>query len=48
LHRLIDRCGGDGTIIDWLDELTADCPRKRAAAVRDQCHARCPDLPRAV
>jgi hypothetical protein len=48
LHRLIDRHGGSGTIIEWLDGLTADCPRKRAAAITDQCHARCPDLPTVV
>jgi hypothetical protein len=35
-------------IFDWLDALTHDCPRKRAASVSDQCHARCPDLPEVV
>jgi len=24
LHRLIDQHGGNGTIIQWLDALTAD------------------------
>jgi hypothetical protein len=48
LHRLIDQRGGNGTVIDWLAALTADCPRKRAASVSDQCHARCPDLPKVV
>ena len=48
LHRLIDQRGGDGTILGWLDKLTADCPRKRAASVNDQCHVRCPDLPKVV
>ena len=48
LHRLIDQHGGDGTIIAWLDALTRDCLRKRAASVSDQCHARCPDLPKVV
>jgi hypothetical protein len=33
-------------ILDWLDELTTDCPRKRSASISDQCHARCPDLPK--
>jgi hypothetical protein len=32
-------------LLDWLDGFTADCPRKRAAKISDQCHARCPDLP---
>jgi hypothetical protein len=27
-------------ILDWLDELTADCPRKQSASISDQCHAR--------
>ena len=41
LSRLIDERGRDDTIIDWLGALTADCPRKRAASISDQCHARC-------
>jgi hypothetical protein len=36
------------TIIEWFAALTADCPRKRAARVSDQCHARSPDLPKVV
>jgi len=48
LRWLIQKRGPDVRILDWLDELTADCPRKRAASVSDQCHARCPDLPRVV
>jgi len=48
LRRLIEQRGRDGTIIDWLDELAADCPRKHAAAISDQCHARCPDLPKVL
>jgi len=42
LAPLIDQHGGNGTIISWLDALTRDCPRKRAASVSDQCHARAP------
>jgi hypothetical protein len=45
---MIDRRGRDGRILDWLAELTADCPRRRAASISDQCHARCPDLPKVV
>ena len=48
LYRLIDQQGGNGTIIAWLEALTADCPRKRAASVSDQCYARCPDLPKVL
>jgi len=48
LRRLIERCGRDVRILDWLDELTADCPRKKSASVNDQCHAACPDLSKVV
>jgi len=46
LRRLIEQRGRDVRILDWLDGLTADCPRKRAASVSDQCHAGCRDLPK--
>ena len=48
LRTLIDGRGGQGKIIDWLDEITADCPKKMAASMNDQCDARCPDLPRVL
>jgi hypothetical protein len=48
MRRLVDQHGGNGSIIAWLEALTADCPRKRAASVSDQCHARCPDLPKVL
>ena len=35
LRRLIDQQGDDGTIIDWLDGLTTDCPRRRDASISD-------------
>ena len=28
LSRLIDKLGGNGKVIDWLDELTAECPKR--------------------
>jgi hypothetical protein len=43
LVRLI---GADGKLTDWLCDLTADCPRRRAGNVSDQCDARCPNLSR--
>jgi hypothetical protein len=46
--RLIEQRKRDGSIIDWPDALTADCPRKRAPSVSDPCHALCPDLPRVL
>jgi hypothetical protein len=44
LFRLIKARGRDGKVIDWLDEVTADCLKKRAGNMSDQCGARCPDL----
>jgi hypothetical protein len=48
LQHLIDNCGRDTKVIDWLDEITADCPKKRAHNWNDPCAARCPDLPRVL
>ena len=44
LERLIMSRGRDAKLIDWLDELTANCPKKVARNMNDQCGARCPDL----
>jgi hypothetical protein len=35
-------------LIDWLDEVTADCPKKQAHNMNDPCGARFPDLPRVL
>jgi len=48
LNRLIERRGRDAKLIDWLDEITADCPKKSSHNMNDQCAARCPDLPRVL
>jgi hypothetical protein len=48
LHRLIERYGIDAKLFTWSDEITADCPRKQARNLNDQCGARCPDLPKVV
>jgi hypothetical protein len=48
LNRLINKRGRDAKIVDWLGEITADCPKKLAHNWSDQCGARCPDLPRAL
>jgi hypothetical protein len=42
------RGGTDAKLIDWLDAITADCPKKSAHNMNDQCGARCPDLPRVL
>jgi hypothetical protein len=43
LDRLIENRGCDAKIVDWLAELTADCPKKIARSWSDHA-ARCPDL----
>jgi hypothetical protein len=48
LDRLIMRYGIDAKLFDWSDEITADCPRKQAKNLNDQCGARCPDLSKVV
>jgi hypothetical protein len=48
LAVLIAKYGRDEKLFTWMDELTAECPRKRASDVNDQCGARCPDLPKVV
>jgi len=42
------RAARDVRLLDWLAALTADCSRMRAASISDQCHARCPYLPKVV
>jgi hypothetical protein len=45
LDLLIERYGIDAKLFDWEPE--ADCPRKQAKNLNDQCGARCPDLSKA-
>ena len=42
--RLIEKRGRDAKLVDWLDELTAECPKKTAHNMNDRCGARCQDL----
>jgi hypothetical protein len=46
--RLIEQRGRDAKIVDWLDEITADCPKNSEHNWSDQCAAQCPDLPRVL
>jgi hypothetical protein len=41
LNRLISQRGRDAKLIDWLDELTVECPKKIARNMNDPCGARC-------
>jgi len=44
LRCLVQHYGREQTILDWKDQLTADCPRRVNGHYSDQCRARCPDL----
>jgi hypothetical protein len=48
LSRLINQRGCDAKIIDCLDELTAECPKKIARNMNDPCGAKCPQLPQVL
>ena len=48
VQRLIRAHGVNAKVIDWLDVITAECPKKSAHSMNDQCGARCPDLPRVL
>ena len=48
LARLINQRGRDGKLIDWLDELTAECPKKIAHNMNDPCGAWFPGLPKVL
>jgi hypothetical protein len=42
--RLIRAYGMNAKVIDWIDVLTADCPKRIANNMNDQCGVKCPDL----
>jgi hypothetical protein len=44
--KLIERYGLDARLVDWKDEITADCPKRAndRAALLDLCGAWFPDL----
>jgi hypothetical protein len=44
LARLMRNRGRNSKVIEWLDELTADCPKKQARNMNDPCGAKCPEL----
>ena len=46
--RLIRNRGRNAKVNEWLDELTADCPKKQARNMNDPCGARCQDLARVL
>ena len=48
MARLIEQRGRDAKVVDLLAEITADCLKKQAGNMSDQCAARCSDLPRVM
>ena len=48
LFRLLRAHGHKAKVIDWLDVITADCPKRSANNMNDQCGARCPDSPKVM
>jgi hypothetical protein len=41
LDRLIERHGAEGTILDFLAEISAGCLRRQAGKLSDLCGATC-------
>jgi hypothetical protein len=39
LLHLIEQRGSDAKVVDFLAEITADCPKKQTGNMRDQCAA---------
>jgi hypothetical protein len=48
IARLIEQRRRDGKVADLLAEVSADCPRRVAGPMNDQCGVRCPDLARVL
>ena len=48
LFRLLRAHGHNAKVIDWVDVITADCPKRIAKNTNDQCGVRCPELPKVL
>ena len=48
VQHLVEERGRNAKLINWLDELTADCPNKQARNMNDPCGARYPQLPKVL
>jgi hypothetical protein len=48
LCRLVDQRGHDGRIVDFLDEIAGDCPKRTTVSWNDRCRAQCPQLPKVL
>jgi hypothetical protein len=45
LACLIRKRGPNAKLVDWIDKLTADCPKRIAYNMNDPCGGQCPQLP---
>ena len=48
LARLIRKRGRNAKLIDWIDELTAECPKRVAHNMNNPCGVRCPTVAEGV
>lgn len=50
LARLVERYGRSAAVAQFLDDVSADCPRRTnpAVSIYERCQAHLPDLPRLV
>jgi hypothetical protein len=48
VQHLIEERGRNAKLIDWLDQITAECPKKIASNTSDQCGVKCPQLPKVL
>ena len=44
----LDKLAPDKSLVEFRLELTADCPRRIANRMNDQCGAHCPDIPKVL
>ncbi|HTS42294.1 MAG TPA: hypothetical protein VMH84_17345 [Xanthobacteraceae bacterium] len=46
--NLTEQYGRNGKIVDWLNELAKDCPKRQSGSMSDVCGAYCPGLPKVL
>ena len=48
VHKLIAKCGRNGNMMKWKEQLNGDCPRRDAPSLQERCDLICPDLPKVL
>ena len=46
--RLVEQHGREAKIVDWLDKIVADCPKRVTVTWNDRCIVKCPNLPKVL